>query len=138
MKNSNIEWTHHTANLWWGCVKVHAGCDNCYAMLEAKRRGNDVWGNDKPRRQIKNVWMEIEKYQKNAAEKGEIHRVFVGSMMDIFEKPMPLVDHKGIPHIENESELYLQYIENIKKLKQDFFINPRYNVWERIKILINE
>ena len=40
--------------------------------------------------------------------------------------------------IENESELYLQYIENIKKLKQDFFINPRYNVWERIKILINE
>ena len=106
MKNSNIEWTHHTANLWWGCTKVHAGCDNCYAMFEAKRRGNDVWGNDKPRRHIKNVWIEIEKYQKQAAAKGEIHRVFVGSMMDIFEKPMSLVDYKGIPHIENESEFW--------------------------------
>ena len=40
--------------------------------------------------------------------------------------------------IDNESELYNQYLENIKKLKQDFFINPKYNVWERIKLLINE
>jgi hypothetical protein len=30
--------------------------------------------------------------QAKAAAKGEIHRVFVGSMMDIFEKPKPLVD----------------------------------------------
>ena len=40
--------------------------------------------------------------------------------------------------IDNESELYNQYLEKIKKLKQDFFINPKYNVWERIKLLINE
>jgi hypothetical protein len=40
--------------------------------------------------------------------------------------------------IENESEVYNQYLNNIKKLKQDFFINPKYNVWERIKTLINE
>ena len=40
--------------------------------------------------------------------------------------------------IDNETELYNEYIENIKKLKQDFFINPKYNVWERIKLLINE
>ena len=40
--------------------------------------------------------------------------------------------------IENESEIYNQYLNNIKKLKQDFFINPKYNVWERIKTLINE
>jgi hypothetical protein len=40
--------------------------------------------------------------------------------------------------IDNESELYEQYINNVKKLKQDFFINPNYNIWERIKLLINE
>ena len=28
-KDSNIEWTHHTANTFWGCTKVHEGCDNC-------------------------------------------------------------------------------------------------------------
>lgn len=94
-ENSKIEWTHHTANLWWGCTKVHEGCDNCYAETLANRFGDDVWGNDKPRREIKSVWKELDKYQKLAKEAGEIHRVFVGSMMDIFEKPMPLINSKG-------------------------------------------
>jgi hypothetical protein len=40
--------------------------------------------------------------------------------------------------VSNESDLYSQYVENIKKLKQDFFINPKYNVWEKIKLLVNE
>lgn len=96
-QNSKIEWTHHTANLWHGCTKVHEGCDNCYAETLAKRWGNDIWGNDKPRKEIKSVWNELLKMQKLAKQAGEIHRVFVGSMMDIFEKPMPVVDNKGVP-----------------------------------------
>lgn len=91
-QNSKIEWTHHTANLWWGCTKVHEGCDHCYAETLSKRWGDDVWGNDKSRREIKSVWKDLNKYQKLAEEAGAVHRVFVGSMMDIFEKPMPLID----------------------------------------------
>jgi protein gp37 len=94
-QNSKIEWTHHTANLWHGCTKVHEGCDHCYAETLSKRWGQDIWGNDKPRKEIKSVWNDLDKYQKLAASKGEMHRVFVGSMMDIFEKPMPLIDSKG-------------------------------------------
>jgi protein gp37 len=94
-QNSKIEWTEHTANLWHGCTKVHEGCDNCYAETLAKRWGNDIWGNDKPRKEIKSVWNDLLKYQKLAKAAGQIHRVFVGSMMDIFEKPMPLIDSKG-------------------------------------------
>ncbi|HEX8334505.1 MAG TPA: DUF5131 family protein [Segetibacter sp.] len=94
-QDSKIEWTHHTANLWHGCTKVHEGCDNCYAETLSKRWGNDIWGNDKPRKEIKSVWNDLVKYQKLAAQANEVHRVFVGSMMDIFEKPMPLVDSKG-------------------------------------------
>lgn len=90
-QNSKIEWTHHTANLWHGCTKVHEGCDNCYAETLAKRWGNDIWGNDKPRKEIKSVWNELLKMQKSAKAVNEIHRVFVGSMMDIFEKPMPII-----------------------------------------------
>jgi protein gp37 len=94
-QNSKIEWTEHTANLWHGCTKVHEGCDNCYAETLAKRWGNDIWGNDKPRKEIKSIWNDLLKYQKLAKAAGQIHRVFVGSMMDIFEKPMPLIDSKG-------------------------------------------
>lgn len=94
-QNTEISWTHHSANLWWGCTAVHEGCKNCYAEILSKRCGNDLWGNDKPRREIKSVWSDLDKYQKLAAKAGEMHRVFVGSMMDIFEKPMPLINSKG-------------------------------------------
>lgn len=94
-ENSKIEWTHHTVNLWHGCTKVHAGCDHCYAETLSNRWGKNVWGNDAPRLIIRSAFAELIKYQKIAEEAGEIHRVFVGSMKDIFEKPMPLIDSKG-------------------------------------------
>lgn len=95
-ENSGISWTTHTANLWFGCTKVHAGCDNCYAEKQSKRFGDDLWGNDKPRRAIKSFFTDLARFQRLAKEAGEIHKVFVGSMMDIFEKPMPFIDSKGI------------------------------------------
>jgi protein gp37 len=96
-ENSEIAWTNHTANLWWGCTKVHEGCDNCYAEKLSNRfdKSKPLWGNNSPRRAIKSVWNDLNKYQKLAKSAGEIHNVFVGSMMDIFEKPMPLIDSKG-------------------------------------------
>ena len=98
--NSKIEWTHHTGNLWWGCSKVLAGCDNCYAEGQANRYGRKVWGNDAPRMATKSVWSDFLKWQAAAHAAGEIHRVFVGSMMDIGEKPMPLVNWQGEPAID--------------------------------------
>lgn len=94
-QDSKIEWTRHTANLWHGCTQAGIGCLNCYAETLSKRWGNDVWGNDKPRKEIRSFWNDLDKYQKLALESGEKHTVFVGSMMDIFEKPMPLINSKG-------------------------------------------
>ncbi len=94
-ENSKIEWTHHTANLWHGCTKVHAGCDHCYAETLTKRWKRDIWGNDKPRWEIQSTFNDLDKYQRLAAIAGETQRVFVGSMMDIFEKPMPVINSKG-------------------------------------------
>jgi protein gp37 len=93
-QDTKIEWAHHTVNLWHGCTEVHEGCDNCYARVLNKRfqKENANWGHDVPRLAIKSAWKDLDRFQKKAAEAGEIHRVFVGSMMDIFEKPMPLVD----------------------------------------------
>lgn len=36
-QNSKIEWTHHTFNPWWGCVKVSPACKHCYAETWAQR-----------------------------------------------------------------------------------------------------
>lgn len=99
--NSKIEWTTHTANLWWGCTEVHESCDNCYARVWANRYG-DRWGDDAARRPIKSVWGNLLGMQAQAAAAGEIHRVFVGSMMDIFEK-----DRKTAP--DAKESMYLNY-----------------------------
>ncbi|WP_264566295.1 phage Gp37/Gp68 family protein [Flavobacterium sp. N3904] len=115
-ENSKIEWCNHTANLWWGCVGVHNGCTNCFAELLAKRYGKEVWGIDNPRRMIKNVWSELKKFQKEAEKQNEVHRVFVGSMMDIFEKPKSLVDTYGKPLLEGENEFW-----NTGQLRDKFF-----------------
>ena len=96
-ENTNIEWCNHTLNLWWGCTEVHEGCDNCYARVWDNRYNGNHWGAHRPRRIIPNAFKELLKYQKKAAEAGELHTVFCGSMMDIFERSMPLVDHKGNP-----------------------------------------
>jgi protein gp37 len=110
-KDSKIEWTHHTANLWWGCTEVHEGCDNCYASALSNRWGFDVWGNEKPRRAIKSVWKDLDRFQRLAKEKNEVHRVFVGSMMDIFEKPMKLIGTEN----ENTGNLRFQLFYRIDR-----------------------
>lgn len=96
-QNVGISWTDYTANAWEGCTKVHAGCDNCYAETICHRWGKDVWGNDKPRRYVKSFFSNLNKYQKEAAREGRMKTVFVGSMMDVFEKPMPMIDGNGEP-----------------------------------------
>lgn len=108
-RNTKIEWTDHTANLWWGCTSVHEGCDNCYAEAWANRHGKKVWGNDSPRAMTKSVWNDFMKWQAEAHAAGEIRRVFVGSMMDIFERPMPVVDWQGnvVPKKSDDDNLAL-------------------------------
>ena len=96
-ENSKIEWCDHTVNLWWGCTKVHTGCDNCYAENTANRWGNDIWGNDKPRREVKSSFKDLNKYEKIGKDSGVKQVVFIGSMMDIFEKPMPMIFNSGEP-----------------------------------------
>lgn len=118
-ENSKIEWTKHTQNLWWGCTKVHTGCDNCYAETLSKRWGFDVWGQDAYRREIKSAFSDLERFQKKAQQANEQHRVFIGSMMDIFEKSMQVVNAAGIlvPGDENSTgalraKLFTEISEN--------------------------
>jgi protein gp37 len=120
--NSKIEWCSHTINLWMGCSKVNELCDLCYACDMAKRTGNNIWGDKNPRRMVISTLKALEKYQKDAQKAGEIHRVFVGSMMDIFEKPKEMINHKKRLLVEGQDEFW-----NTGQLRDRFFeIVPNY------------
>lgn len=113
-KDSKIEWCHHTCNLVHGCTHAQSiGCDNCYAETISKRWGRDIWGNDKPRLEIQSVWKNFATFQKLAKEANEMHRVFVGSMMDIFEKPMPVINSKGVLQKYDTDYIRQEYFYNI-------------------------
>jgi len=88
-EGSRIEWTHHTFNPWWGCVKVSAACLNCYAESLDRRvsgKANAHWGAASPRRFFGQAhWDEPLKWDKKAEAAGERHRVFCASMADVFE-----------------------------------------------------
>ncbi len=85
-KNSKIEWTHHTFNPWWGCVKVSPACKHCYAESWARRVGEDVWGLKAERRFFgEEHWKAPLKWDREAGEEGARRRVFCASMADVFE-----------------------------------------------------
>jgi protein gp37 len=85
-KDSGIEWTHHTFNPWWGCVKLSPACAHCYAEKWARRVGMDLWGGAAPRRFFSEKhWREPLRWNAEA-KRAEIRaRVFCASMADVFE-----------------------------------------------------
>lgn len=108
--NSQIAWCDHTANLWWGCtqVKHHRGCDYCYAKDWDRRfAGGSHWGNKNVRRETVTVWKELTSIQNKAKAANRLDKVFVGSMMDIFE-PSKVTD-RG----HNTGEVRHRLFENI-------------------------
>jgi protein gp37 len=82
---TKIEWADYTFNPWWGCSRVSAACDYCYAEAWAKRFGV-LWGDDQERRPASdNYWREPLKWNRKAENAGVRRRVFCASMADVFE-----------------------------------------------------
>lgn len=98
---SEIGWTDHTFNPWWGCTKVHQGCKNCYAeTLDARYSlaGKAHWGPRNPRRMIVGEWARPMEWNREAERSGVPGRVFCASMCDLFEDfDGPVVDQRGHP-----------------------------------------
>jgi protein gp37 len=139
MENSHIEWTNHTFNPWWGCMKVSEGCKNCYAeKLDNRYNHYDPhWGPNSPRKPMsKEYWKNPYKWDKAAAASGVKAKVFCASMADVFE------DHSDVRQWRNELfyvilntpnlvwQLLTKRPENITKLVPALWLNnwPE-NVW---------
>ncbi len=108
-ENSKIEWCDHTANFWWGCLKVSPGCEHCYAETLSKRIGKNIWGPaaTTDREKKKAIWKDIQEWDKKAWRDGVRRRVFVQSMSDFLE------DHPQANEIRKEA---IRVLENLKWL----------------------
>jgi protein gp37 len=87
-EHTGIEWTDSTFNAWWGCVKVSQGCAHCYAeTLDARfHAGDKHWGPNSPRKLFGDKhWKQLDAWNSQAKKEGKPRKVFVGSMMDIWE-----------------------------------------------------
>lgn len=91
-QNSKIEWTHHTFNPWWGCLKVSPACKHCYANAWAQRLGLELWGGKRTERRFfsDKHWREPLRWNEEAQREGERRRVFCASMADVFEDRVDL------------------------------------------------
>lgn len=91
MRDSKIEWCHHTFNPWEGCTKVSEACKNCYAeALVDHRFGRAKWGRGQARRRTSNEnWRKPLGWNRKAARHGVRERVFCASLADVFDAEVP-------------------------------------------------
>ena len=137
--NSSIEWTHHTFNPWWGCMKVSPGCEHCYAETLSARYGHRVWG---PRKTTSRRlfgpghWADPIKWNAAAERESERRRVFCASMADVFEDNPLLEPARDMLWQAVEATPWLDWLlltkrpENIARLlPAAWLLEPRPNVW---------
>ena len=135
-ENSGIEWTTHTFNPWWGCVRVSPGCQKCYAETSAHRWGHDIWGVDKPRRFFGDKhWNEPVKWNKEAEGKHDPTFVFSASMSDWLEDRNDLVEPRLRLMKLIEDTPHLTWLLLTKRIENAIYMADRWldgapkNVW---------
>lgn len=137
-ETTGIEWTDHTFNIAWGCMKVSPGCAHCYADTLSRRYGHDVWGpaSTTARRTFgPKHWAEPLRWNRAAQADGVRRRVFCCSMCDVFEdhptidaeraKLWPLI--RATPHLN--WQLLTKRPERIASALPDDWGSGYPNVW---------
>lgn len=128
---TEISWTDHTHNPWWGCTKVSPGCDHCYAEALDHRFGGKHWGEGtKPRPMSNDNWRKPNRWIKDPAK----DKVFCGSMCDWTDKNAPAGQLDRLwDKIRSTPELQWQLLTkrapNIRKCLPDDWHDGYENVW---------
>lgn len=85
---TGVQWADHTFSTHYGCTKISAGCEHCYAERESQDRfGLVQWGPRNVRREARSTWGNFAKWNEAAKADGVRRRVFCNSWSDIFEGP---------------------------------------------------
>lgn len=135
-ENSKIEWTDHTFNPWWGCMKVSDGCKNCYAETLDNRWKGGHWGPSSNRKAMsESYWAQPLKWNAAAKKAGVKAKVFCASMADVFEgHPETLLPLARLFELIKATQsltwqLLTKRPENIMKLVPWHWLNWPMNVW---------
>ncbi len=137
-QNSAIEWTDHTLNFWWGCLKVSPGCEHCYAETFSKRVGRNIWGpaQTTERYRTKGPWKDCLKWDRQAKQDGVRRNVFCQSMSDFFEDHPQVTTwrEEAIGILERLTNLNIQLltkrIENVRRMVPDSWLkNWPPHIW---------
>lgn len=91
MKDTKIEWAHHTFNPWIGCAHISPGCANCYAEAQMDHRYKRArWGRNTQRvRTSERYWKQPVQWNAEAIVSGQKPRVFCASLADIGDLHAP-------------------------------------------------
>ena len=131
-QNSSIEWTDHTFNPRWGCVKVSPGCEHCYAESWAKRVGANVWGAKQDRRFFTDQhWREPLRWNSIARSQQERKRVFSASMADVFEARPDLDPWRRRLWSLIEQTPWLDWLLLTKRPQHILRLSPWQNSWPK-------
>ena len=127
---TQISWTDHTFNPWWGCTKVSPGCDNCYAEILDKRFGGNHWEKAAPRIMSDENWKKPHTWNKKYPDS----KVFCGSMCDVFDKNAPEGQRDRLWETIHETpqlqwQLLTKRAPNIEKYLPSDWGNGYKNVW---------
>lgn len=115
-----ISWTHSTWNPVRGCSRVSSACDNCYAAAMSTRNPAVLgeWGPAAKRVFAgDDYWKQPARWNKAAQAVGEVRRVFVASLADVFEgEPYPI----GAAYIEGRTGPRPDYLPMLARMVQTF------------------
>ena len=135
---TKISWADYTFNPWEGCQKVSPGCDNCYAEARNQRFHKGVnWGPGAPRRVTsKSNWLQPKKWEREAHQAGVRHRVFCGSLCDVFDNKAPILTREDLWNLIKPTRANLDWLlltkrpQNIEKmLPQGWGVRGWPHVW---------
>lgn len=130
-EKTNISWTDHTWNPWYGCTEVSPACDHCYARVMMDERYHKVtWGSGNDRiRTSASTWYGPIKWDRAAAAAGVTRTVFCLSLGDIWDNEIdPMWRRAAFDVMERTPNLlYLllsKRIGNAPKMCDPFYGNP--------------
>jgi len=131
--NSAIEWTDSTWNPVTGCVKISAGCKNCYAERMAKRlqaMGQENYANGfKPTIH--------EKVLRYPLQWKKPQNIFVNSMSDLFLDTIPISFIEDVFTVMNQADWH-RFQVLTKRSKRLLELNDRFrwtdNIWMGVSV----
>jgi protein gp37 len=132
-KTTAISWTDHTFNPWWGCTKVSAGCDNCYAEAFDRRLGGDHWGKGEQRRVFADKhWREPLHWDQDAERDGVKRKVFCASMADVMDDEAPEGARERLWNLINNTPHLIWQLLTKRPHRYSRYLPARFtfqNVW---------